>query len=57
MKTSFEPCFYLDLGALKASDDEEARATPHVTENCAGKTLLMVSVHGFELLHVPAVLH
>lgn len=56
MNTTFEPCLFFDLTALH-SDDEEQHAMPHVTENCAGKTLLMVGANGFEVLHVPAVLH
>lgn len=57
MKTAFEPCFYLDVDALKPSEDDDKRATPHITENCAGKTLLMIGPGGFEVLHVPTVLH
>ena len=57
MKTPFEPCFYLDVDALRPSEDDDKRATPHITENCAGKTLLMIGPGGFEVLHVPTVLH
>jgi len=57
MKTAFEPCFYLDLGMFRTADEDEQRAVPHVTEDCTGKTLLMVSPKGFEIFQVPAVLH
>jgi hypothetical protein len=63
MKTNFEPCFCLDLGALRGEDMDSAdthggNADSEITkQSCAGKTLLMMSSRGIEVVNVPTLLH
>jgi hypothetical protein len=63
MKKNYEPCFYVDLGALRtehagdADIDGETATEPTATERCAGKTLLLFSPRGFEVIKVPTILN
>ena len=45
MKTNFEPCFCVDLGAFRTEDRDSGQAndssTTNMNQSCAGKTLLI----------------
>jgi hypothetical protein len=62
MRHRYEPYAYIDLGALSDRDRDEresadTRSAEAPKASCRGRTLLLLTGRGIEIVRVPEVLH